>query len=410
VSVRTCASCGETVGAVADRCPSCGADPDLRLLSLGAAPAGRRGRDRPAATTSVATTNGGFRRWWPIGAVVTVAWVGLLVANGGDGGDEGTPPVTIEDRDAVPTTVARRERPAATATTAPGAPTTLAGAPLAGVPTGLTVVLGGQTNLLVDLDTGEVRPLDGEPIGATPAGLLVLHRNRVELWPSPFDGTGATSLLAGPPNGQVLPAGEAGIWIHGYVDASSITTVRFVDLEGVSTAERVLPSTAWPVGVLGDRLVLHAPGGTYLLDADGSSRRLAAGDPLWVGSGRVYVEVCDEQLRCAVQAVTEGGDVVLDDPGAVQAAPGAPAAVSSAGRAAWLDPATPSRVLLPPRSIDLDGDAAVAMAFSPDGRWLVVATTNDRLRLVDTTSEAQPIVVDTGAPSDPWQVLVVPRP
>jgi hypothetical protein len=416
VADRRCGGCGAAVGPLADRCPVCGADPDVRLIELGAKTGRRRGPG-PAATPP-GRGAGGLRRWWPVGAALAGAWLAFVVANGsGEPGGGAAPDVTIEEREKAADERDERDSEGPTSTTRPRqsvgnststtVPAVLPGAPLAGEPTGWVVALrADQRSVLIDLDSGEVRQLDAEPVAAVTGGLIVRHGIGIELWPAPFDGSGARSL-GGADVGDVLPAGDAGVWMFEYLGNSETQVVRLVGLDGAVRLEDELPPRVWGVGVLDGRLVVQASGGTYLLDLDGSFRRLSVGTPMWVGPDRVYVEECGDRLRCEMVEIGPDGEIL--DAGELPDFPfGTLAVVSPDGQVAWIDYSAAGLVRLGARELQVGGDVH-AMGFSPDSRWLVVATGDGRVRLVDTTTDAEPIVIDPGGFTQPYQVFVFAR-
>jgi hypothetical protein len=338
-------------------------------------------------------------------AGVVAVWV-LLALTAGSGDEEpadSARPTTTEPERAT-TTTRRRARPAPTTTIQ-----VVPGAPLLGEPTGLIVLTMSDRGRILHLDTGvvELMPRATAVIGSTARGLLVAGPD-LELWPPPYDGSGAVTVTVGTVDQAWVVADGTQVWtIDG--GGSAGVRARLLNLSGSVLLDHPLPVEAWAVGAVDQGLVLSAPGGTFLLDGGGSARRLSTGSALAAGGGRVYVANCDDALRCEHQALDERGRLVRRwNPGG-NAFVG-PAAPSPDGRLAYT-------------SNDADGTSSVAvdgvalmelgfgggqsMAWSPDGRWLVVSST-DRLHVLDTrgAEEHQILDLEPGAPP-PWQLLVV---
>src|SRR5262245_7060344 len=94
---RRCTTCGAAVGAFAEQCPRCGADPELALIEIGS------NDDRPGPVWR--RPPGKRRSWRSVVGAVIVAWA-VVAAVGtlrGDSTDDGT-----ASDDASATTAANR--------------------------------------------------------------------------------------------------------------------------------------------------------------------------------------------------------------------------------------------------------------------------------------------------------------
>jgi hypothetical protein len=387
------------VALVEDRCPACGRDPELRLLELGA-PAHRppSGPARPRPVN--------WRRWAPVAAVFVVLWSFLAFA-GGDDDDDGIP-IEEADNEATSTTEAedrptttRRRRPPTTTTTH-----VIPGAPLLGEPTGLSLVVVTSAGRVIDVDSGTVTRV-GVPVrGVTAAGLLVDEEFGLATWPPPYDGSGSTTII--PPGRAssvelvwVVDGGRL-VWtiewsVGGGLPGSG-PRASLLDLGGEVLGSFELPGQVGPGGATDHGLVVSGPGGVYLVDAAGRADRVSTGDLLDAGSGHIHVHTCDESLRCGIEVLDGRGRYVGSAPlpvspfgFGVSAPDGRVAQVSYTddGTAVGLNGVT----VYEDEGFDFSGQGA--LAWSPDGRWLAIATSQD-IRVVDTLGGSGVHVVDHG--------------
>lgn len=389
---------------LADRCPLCGGDPDVRLIELGSS------SKRPVSSgTGPGRPGLGARRWAPIAAGLLGMWALLAITAGGDGNDS-----DAADDPAETTTTERRERTTPTTRKARPFTTTIpevvADAPLLGEQTGLAVVLVGDETRIVHLDTGVVERIRQQQVfGTTERGLLVGTNDGLQIWPQPYDGSSPVQLTPTYAEQAWVVGGGTRVWVarpdfdNGYV-------ASLIDLDGTVLLELPVPVQAWPAGAVDRGLVLAAPGGTYLLDGQGAVHRLSTGQAMASSANRVFVMNCDAELTCSIE-VLDGRGLLVDRieqhqaiefrfPNYVAAPDGRFAYVVGEGAAA---------------SISIDGTVVAsagfseptAMGWSPDGRWLAFASGGD-LRFIDTVNGGEPIVVelDVGRPPA-WQLFLV---
>jgi hypothetical protein len=389
------------VALVEDRCPACGRDPELELLALGA-PA-HRPPSGPARPRSV-----NWRRWAPVAAVSMALWTFLAFAGGDD--DEGIPiedaagetttteaEAEHEDR----TTTTRRRRPPTTTTTQ-----VIPDAPLLGEPTGLSLVVVTSAGRVIDVDSGAVTRV-GVPIrGVTAAGLLVEEEFGLATWPPPYDGSGSTTII---PPGRASSVelvwvvdGGRHLWtIEWSVDGrlpGPGPRASLLDLGGEVLGSFELPGEVGPGGATDHGLVVYGPGGVYLVDASGRADRVSTGDLLDAGNGHIHVHTCDEALRCGVEVFDGRGRHLGSGPSPVNpfgfgasAPDGRVAQVSYTedGFAVGVDGVT----VYEDEGFGFSGQGS--LAWSPDGRWLAIAASED-IRVVDTLGDSGVHVVDHG--------------
>jgi hypothetical protein len=385
VSGRTCATCGAEVGVLADRCPDCGGDPDLKVIELGG------GYRRPAVA---AGTTGRWRGWAPLVAVVAVAWGVLALAGGVTSSDPPAPPTTL------PAPGVDATSPVVPPSTGQVPPTVAGGAGVGrGVRTGLVLVAAGPAPHLVDLDTGVAVAMDASDVLAvTQRGLLVVTAGGTAIWPPPYDGQGAVPFTTGGPVDRAWAVAEGTqLWTVRH-ELGGGGRLRLLNLAGSVLLDQALPPEANVVGALDRGLVLDAPGGTLLVDGQGRAHLLSTGFPLAVGASSVYVVLCDvvdDAVECRYEILDARGQQLG----------------RSLGRDAFVGPVALgpgprlAHVMGPDaeRSLAIDGHAVAAlgasgadgMAWSPDGRWLV-ASTAGRILVVDTWRAGPPVVVDVG--------------
>jgi hypothetical protein len=390
-----------------DRCRTCGADPDMRLVELGVA----RSRPPPAMGP---TSRGPRWRWWAtVVAVIAAVW-GVLLVTGGAGQDGA---VGVADRST--TTV---PEPVSTTISRPGSTTStsevIAGAPLLGEPSGLRLVWWlGPTGRIVDLDTGAVTALHVEVLGSLQRGLLVEDLGVLEVWPPPYDGSTAITLtdeLARFDQVYVVGGGTQVWYLRMTVGPAGpqATTAVLVDQDGRVQAEVAVPGHAWVSGAVAGGLVVSAPGGTFVLSPTGASERVATGNVLATTDDRIYTHRCDDLLECEIEIVDDRGRVLDTRP--AQSAPGGGMLPGPDGRIATVVTAVqfgaPSQVfvdgvLVLDRGID-PSSGSRSIAWTPDGRWLVVAT-GDGVHFIDPSGGRAPILLDIGLTSQQGSIVVV---
>jgi hypothetical protein len=347
-----CPSCGKPKPRLAATCPGCGATDGLVLESAVVERA-----DGEAAEVDL----GSARRRWPAvvlagGLVVALAAGAALTSRADDQALVPDTPTTV----AAPTTTT-------SATPAPRRPDRdryaverLAGPMLAERTGAVLYGLSEDAEVVrIDLDGGVVtrRRLRG-PSGERADGFSVLARSGLAVLAAP-GGQGALSVPDGPRSPTQWLSGE-GARIVPAADPNQVWRIVARD-DGSAVAERLgadgeplLPRVEVPVGadVLGDDgtglLLAGAPGGTYLLGAEGAIR-VADGEPLAWSATRLVVTSCDGALVCRWRVIDRADGSSRD--------------VASSG----------------------DLRRGLAATLSPDGRWLAQLSgdTGGGLELVD---------------------------
>jgi hypothetical protein len=404
------------VAVLADICPSCGGDPDLRLLELGAG-AGRRrrgGADRPPRRPTI-----GWKRWTPIITVVVVLWGFLALTAGDDGDEEATDPpaptTTREPKREPTTSTTRRPRPSTTTTTT--VPLTDR-APLLGEETGLVVMINTGRTRLIDLDSGVevVLSFTANVLGAVDGRLLVSRNGQVAWWPAPFDGTGAEAVELDLDTSDAWADSAGSVVWFASNDGSGWTMVQAFDHDGTARIERRLPLSSWPVGAMGDDLVIGAPGGTFTVSPAGAIDHLSSGQPLSTSSDRVVVHRCDEELECGYDIVTRDGDVVArlsETPAVLDYGPwGQIVSVSPTGQVAQIVVQDEGGSALTIDGVDVEWEAprsgVSAAAWSSDGRWLVVGDGEGDLAIIDGERGTVVTTVEWQEGNEPaWRLMVL---
>jgi hypothetical protein len=325
-------------------------------------------------------------------------WTFLAFAGGDD--DEGIP---IQDADGDTTTTeaeaehedrtttTRRRRPPTTTTTA-----VLPGAPLLGEPTGLGLVVAGGTGRVIDLDTGGVTRVGLPVLGVSAQGLLVQDGSGIATWPAPYDGSGSTTILPielGTVVEQVWVVGDGRlVWAVAYAESMTMTgpawSASLVDVDGAALGGFDLPEGVGPFGATDHGLLVTGPGGVYLLDAGGHPERVSRGEALDVVGQQIHVLDCDEDLQCQVEVFDGRGRRVGERPPPV--GPWAWGSTSPDGRLAFVeyrgDFAEQIVVTVDEEVVyqaEVSPSGRDALAWSPDGRWLAIAS-QDGIHVLDT--------------------------
>ena len=241
------------------------------------------------------------------------------------------------------------------------------------------------------LDTGHELPLHSTAMGAHDGRLLVDTGAGLAWWPPPFDGTGSELVAEGVGTGVAwIDPLDGGAWTLGF---GLETRLVFIGPDGAIAVDRPLSGLV-PIGVAGGRLVLTGPGGTFTIDREGTTSLLSSGTPVAAGGGSVAVVRCDEALVCRTEVLDASGTptgrvlAFADEFGAAQ--------MSSTGRLATVsyDAGGVVAVLVDGAVVIDDPQPYVgAMAWSPDGRYLLVGTEDDILVVdLDTGSvDAVPV-------------------
>jgi hypothetical protein len=324
-------------------------------------------------------------------AAVVLVW-GLLAVTGG--GPAGGPAVTVPA--ATPTTVDDDTlAPRPPLVPVPTAPV-VGDAPLLGEATGTTVVVTGRDAFAIDLDRGTVRSLPVPSIvGAVQRGLLVGVDEGVELWPPPFDGTGAVPFTTGAVDQAWVVAGGTQVWVA-RLGFGPHRRARLLNQSGSVLLDVALPSEAWPIGALDRGLVLTTPGATVLVDGQGVAHELSVGTPFAAGGSTVYVAVCstpDGALECRYEVLDARGQP-MDRPVSGEQFAG-PVAVGAGPRLAHaVGTGADTAVAVDGVAVAPVGEAGVqAMVWSADGRWLFAAS-GARLLAIDTWGPGPPVSIE----------------
>jgi hypothetical protein len=186
--------------------------------------------------------------------------------------------------------------------------------------------------------------------------------------------------------------GADGIWIMRYSNLpGAMNVARRIDLAGNVRVEVALPANLYPAGFLGDRVVVAQFGRVWTVGADGRATPYATGDVVAVQGGRVLWVACDDTLRCTFHL----GDATSADTGRtsletsyLQAWPAGgegatqPGALAPDGMTIVAPVLTngqgdgrPKIVDLPTGStLDLSGPGYSALAWTPNGDWLIEPT------------------------------------
>lgn len=419
---RNCTSCGAEVGILVDRCPSCGADPDLQLLELGlGASSKRRG---PAGAFEPGGGDGagagrprgriGWRQWAPIVVVVAAVWGFLVVTAGSDDDDDDG---TEQAQDESTSTSRKREEERTPGTRRGTRVTTttvlVEGGLVLGEPTGWQLVFGSETTHVLDLDSGRIDEVPGgRPVAIGANGVVTASRNTAHWRPAPFD-DGTEVVLADGQFDQGWIGPDGTVWLNGYDENGGGYETHVIRVDPGGTSERIdLPPPAWALGATRGGLLLNAPGGVYILSDDGEYRRISEGSALGASGDIVAVQTCDEALECTVLRIdaTDGRVIDFDVSAEIGDQQGGPVSIGPDGRIAHViqpDDGEPYLAVDGTRVADATVLYQNGMAWSPDGRWLAFMVNRD-IRMVDTLNGGPPI--EFRMPGDGWLLGFVSAP
>jgi hypothetical protein len=290
------------------------------------------------------------------------------------------------------------------------------GAPLLGERVGFQVAFVAESTRVLDLDSGVVRNLRGvQVLGVTDVGLVIASRRHFALWPAPYDGTGEILLAeSGVVQAWVSDTGQQ-VWSVSQEEEFTSLQVVHHDVMERTASTFVPPPMSWPRGVVGDALVLQAPGGTYLMRGDGAVDRVSSGEVVVTSPFWLVVNVCDERLSCELQVLDPSGRPVsthpVVSPQSIFGPFGPLLAVAPDGRLATLRPGTGDAVTIGIDGTDVTPALSLsAMSWSPDGRWLL-ALDGRELVAVDTSRPVGPARVPIQFTMGvPWYILTIPAP
>lgn len=266
---------------------------------------------------------------------------------------------------------------------------------LAGADGRTLVIIEAGGVRLVDLGSGGHRLLRLADAGVgTPTGVAVVTargmavgvgRDVVRIDPA------ARPVRVAADHQLVSAGGPAAVWLHAVDDdAAGGGTATLLGDDGAALARLVVPPGTRPIAGTDERLVIGGPGTLAVLGTDGSRRVIARGDPVASDGDRVAWIDCADDRACAVvmgtvddpartRTTTAPTDrLVVGPPNGAFSPDGRwlalPRPPTAAGGVAWhvvvLDTATGVEVA----RVDDTDSASVAMAWSPDARWLVIET------------------------------------
>jgi hypothetical protein len=243
--------------------------------------------------------------------------------------------------------------------------------------------------------TDPLMTIGGDVVTTTPAGVLrIPPRGPVERI--------ATDHRA------VATVDDGSVWVFDNLSTPLGGIATRVQLGGGVADRLTVPDVTRPLAGTADRIVVGGPGTVAVLGTDGSRRVLASGDPVASDGTRVAWVDCSNDQRCALVIgsvdVPDEARMTLaadDVPGGVFGLPAG--AFSPDGR--WL--AVPLSPLLGPadggprsrvvivetatgaevRRLAGAYGPATPIAWSPDGRWLALATRRG-LQLWDAEHDA----------------------
>jgi len=321
---------------------------------------------------------GGLRRWLlPAAAVIAVtAFAAVALASRGDDpgllavGPASDPPRSPDAAATGPTALpVTRLEPLEITSEVRGRGTRLAAA------AGLTLVAERRDQLaLIDTGTGGVRQVRLPPSSRPPPGLdgmftagpdLIVNHHGSVLRISP--GEDRPVLLAEGHRAIPTYGDDDSIWMSDGLTRAVASTAMRVARDG-TVLERVrLPAIVRPVAGTGDGLVVADPGGISMVNAGGGAEIDADGELVATDGERIAWADCEAGVRCVVVLGT------VDDPDR-------------------------TRIPLDPEDIPAGYFGLATGTFSPDGRWLVFpryrvdgsgALERPWITVVDTTTGAE---------------------
>ena len=171
--------------------------------------------------------------------------------------------------------------------------------------------------------------------------------------------------------------------------------VREFDPDGGVLNRWQIPSQAWVVGAVDDRLVVQASGGIYLLGTDGEAARHGVGDVMFAGGSIVMWRHCDERLACAIALddLATGASLPIAVPDNSAFVGYFAQSLAPDGRYAVMARENEPRLIDLATGEERSGPLSNAQpAWSPDGAWLFTVGDDNELIALSTRGLA-PIVI-----------------
>lgn len=239
----------------------------------------------------------------------------------------------------------------------------------------LTLVAGRRDHLgLVNLATGDIRHVRLPRSAQSPPGLDAMFTRGSDLI---VNHHGAVLRIAGGGDRPVLIAegqravptygDDDALWLNDGLSSAVASTAMRVAPDGTVLERVELPAIARPVAGTADGLVVSAPGGISVINADGASEITPAGELVATDGERIAWIDCESGVRCLVMLGT------VDDP-------------------------DQTRIPLDPEDVPAGYFGLPTGAYSPDGRWLAFplyrvnasgTLERPRITVVDTATGAE---------------------
>lgn len=366
-----------------------------------------------------------WRGWYVlIGIVVVAVVLALTVGRHSSHKAAPRPTPTPSRTTPTPTPTPTRSPLLDPTTNAPPVQVTNLGHPLLDVDPGVEVfAYGGDTVLRIQLAAGRVTRTRGVLMGGGGPGFLVPGPHQLVLG-SWDPGSGFAVPDGRPPHdlpgvlargGSILPGPDPShVWVS--PNDPSDPRTELVGFDGRPTGVSVPVSASISDGT--GYLVVGLTGGMYDV-RPGSTQRITSGALLAIGPTRWLTEECDEQHHCTRDVVDRatGARRVLgpttdnNDPPGVISADGRTAAVLSTNAQGFkttlhfVDLETGADRTT---SLQVNRDAGYsggAMAWTPDGSWLIAVDSSGRVVAIDRAGHTKVL-----ASGDPVMIQLALRP